>query len=103
MEWYGQGIQGENMKADQERWDAIFAEKKFALGRRANPFLRRHVNFLPKGIALDLATGEGRNAVFLALQGLEVDAVDISKVGLSKARILAKDAGSSNSHCRRRP
>jgi 2-polyprenyl-3-methyl-5-hydroxy-6-metoxy-1,4-benzoquinol methylase len=81
------------MRADRERWDTLFKEKKLALGRRANPFLRRHVGLLPKGKALDVAAGEGRNAVFLALQGLKVDAVDISQVGLRKARTLAKEMG----------
>jgi tellurite methyltransferase len=81
------------MKADRERWNTVFTEKKFVLGRRANPFLRRHVNLLPEGKALDLATGEGRNALFLALRGFEVDAVDISEVGLNKAQALAKEMG----------
>ena len=45
---------------------------------------------LPKGKALDIATGEGKNAVFLAQHGFDVDAVDISEMGLEKARRLAK-------------
>lgn len=44
-------------------------------------------------MALDLACGEGKNAVFLAENGWKVDAVDISPVGLRKARKLAKEAG----------
>jgi tellurite methyltransferase len=81
------------MKIDQNRWDRRFTENKFELGRKANFFLRGHINLLPEGRALDIATGEGRNAVFLALQGLRVDAVDISGVGLSKAQELAKEMG----------
>ncbi len=38
-----------------------------------------------------MATGEGRNAVFLAQNGFEVDAVDISEKGLRKARKLARE------------
>jgi len=40
-----------------------------------------------------MATGEGRNAVFLAQNGFEVDAVDISRKGLKKAQELAREKG----------
>lgn len=40
---------------------------------------------------LDIATGEGRNAVFLAKKGFVVDGVDISPVGLRKAQQLARE------------
>ena len=63
------------------------------LGTEANPFLRKHIHLLPKGSALDIATGEGKNAVFLAQHGFDVEAVDISKFGLKKARKLAKEKG----------
>jgi len=62
---------------------------KFAFGKKANPFLRGHIALLPKGKALDLAAGEGRNAVFLAQHGFKVDAVDISEIGLRKTQELA--------------
>ena len=81
------------MKSDQIRWDRRFKEKGFALGRTPNPFLKRHLRDLPVGRALDMASGEGRNAVFLARNGFEVDAVDISRAGLRKANRLAKETG----------
>jgi len=81
------------MKADQKRWNDRFGRKKFAFGKEPNPFLKRYIHLLPKGKALDIASGEGRNAVFLAQQGFEVDAVDISEKGLKKAQKLAKEKG----------
>ena len=78
---------------DQKRWDEKYKGKGFALGAEANPFLRRSIRLLPRGKALDLAAGEGRNAVFLASRGFEVEAVDISREGLRKARRLAKAQG----------
>ena len=78
------------LKADQKRWDKRFGRKEFALGKEPNPFLKKHIHLLPRGKALDIATGEGRNAVFLAQNGFEVDAVDISENGLKKARKLAR-------------
>jgi len=81
------------VKSDQKRWDERFKEKRFALGERANAFLIRHMGLLPKGKALDIATGEGKNAVFLAQHGFDVDGVDISEVGLKKAENLAREFG----------
>jgi SAM-dependent methyltransferase len=81
------------LKADRKRWDKRFERKEFALGKEPNPFLKRHIHLLPEGKALDMATGEGRNAVFLAQHGFEVDAVDISEKGLKKARKLAREKG----------
>jgi 2-polyprenyl-3-methyl-5-hydroxy-6-metoxy-1,4-benzoquinol methylase len=78
------------MKSDQKRWDQRFKGKKFAFGKKANPFLRKHIGLLSKGKALDLASGEGRNAVFLAQHGFKVDAVDISEMGLRKTQEFAR-------------
>jgi tellurite methyltransferase len=81
------------MKADQKRWDKRFGKKDFAFGKKPNPFLKKLIHLLPKGRALDIAAGEGRNAVFLAQHGFEVDAVDISEKGLKKAQKLARAKG----------
>jgi SAM-dependent methyltransferase len=81
------------MKADQIRWDKRFGKKGFTLGKDPNPFLKKYIRLLSKGKALDIATGEGRNAVFLAQHGFEVDALDISDRGLKKAKKLAREKG----------
>jgi len=81
------------MKIDQKRWDERFKGKKLAFGKEPNPFLKKYLRLVPRGKALDIAAGEGRNAVFLAMHGFDVDAVDISERGLQKARKLAKEAG----------
>ena len=81
------------MKSDRKRWEERFKGKEFAFGRKANSFLKKHIGLLPKGKALDIAAGEGRNSVFLARHGLMVDAVDIAEQGLRKARRLAREMG----------
>ena len=81
------------MKSDQERWNKKYQGEELASNKNPNAFLKKHLSSLEKGVALDLASGEGRNAVFLAKNGWKVDAVDISPVGLKKARKLAKVAG----------
>ncbi len=81
------------MISDKRRWEERFRTKAVALGREPNYFLKKCIRFLPKGRALDLASGEGRNAVFLAQHGFEVDAVDISEAGLWKTQALAEKRG----------
>jgi 2-polyprenyl-3-methyl-5-hydroxy-6-metoxy-1,4-benzoquinol methylase len=90
----GNVLKGEaTMKEDQKRWDQRFGRKEFAFGKEPNPFLKKHIRLFLKGRALDIASGEGRNAVFLAQNGFEVDAVDISEKGLKKAQKLAREKG----------
>lgn len=74
-------------------WDERYSEQGFAYGDQANDFLREVEPRLPRGRALCLAEGEGRNAVYLAEAGFEVTAVDLSPVGLSKASELATRRG----------
>jgi tellurite methyltransferase len=78
---------------DKDRWDKKYSTEAFIFGKEAVPFLKQNVHLLPKGKALDIAIGEGRNGVFLATQGFEVVGLDISKKGLAKAHQLAKQNG----------
>ena len=80
---------------DKERWDNNFKEEFYIYGKEPVPFLRENINILPKGKALDLAMGEGRNGVYLATQGFDVLGLDISPVGLDKAQMLAEENGVS--------
>lgn len=74
-------------------WDARFNEAGFAYGEAPNEFLRAACEDIPTGDALSLCEGEGRNAVYLALRGFRVTAVDFSAVGLAKAEALATRHG----------
>ena len=74
-------------------WDERYSAAEYAYGTTANDFLAANASCIPKGNVLSLAEGEGRNAVFLALQGYSVTAVDASLVGLNKARKLAEENG----------
>ena len=81
------------MKEDRKRWDERYRKNRFDPDQEASPLLKRYLRLFPRGRALDLAAGEGRNAVFLAEHGLEVEAVDISRVALNRARKLARSRG----------
>lgn len=75
-------------------WDERYSEPGFAYGTEPNDFLKAEYQRIPAGgRVLCLAEGEGRNAVFLAEQGYDVTAMDLSEVGLNKAQRLADDRG----------
>jgi 2-polyprenyl-3-methyl-5-hydroxy-6-metoxy-1,4-benzoquinol methylase len=61
----------------------------YLFGEKPIPFLTDNIHILPKGKALDVAMGEGRNGVYLAAQGFDVTGLDISEKGLEKAHVLA--------------
>jgi SAM-dependent methyltransferase len=80
---------------DVEFWNRRYAGSELVWTAEANRFLVAEVADLNPGRALDLACGEGRNAVWLAEHGWEVTAVDFSEVGLAKAARLADERGVS--------
>lgn len=80
---------------DKERWDEKYKGEAYIFGKDPIPFLVEHADLLPKGKALDLAMGEGRNGVFLATKGFRVTGLDISETGLQKAKNLAAEHGVS--------
>ena len=77
-----------------QTWDARFSTDDYIFGTEPNVWLAQHrERFSPGARVLAVADGEGRNSVWLARQGLQVDAFDISPVGVAKARKLADQAG----------
>ena len=77
---------------DRRKWDARYRQGAYETRNHPSAFLEQCADRLPRrGRALDLACGAGRNAIFLAQRGLEVDAVDISSVALKRARKSAAD------------
>lgn len=70
-------------------WDRRYDTPDLIWSGEPNRFLREEAGDLPAGRALDLACGEGRNAVWLARRGWEVTAIDFSGVALAKAARLA--------------
>jgi len=75
-------------------WDDRYRTTGYRYGTEANGWLAAHADLLPAtGRALDLACGEGRDAIFLAARGLSVEAIDGSTVALTKGRHLAAARG----------
>jgi tellurite methyltransferase len=91
---YFQTLTGDNADSDKARWDVVYGKNKgYVFGKDPAAFLSENLNLLPVGRTLDLAMGEGRNAVFLAKKGFDVLGVDISDVAIRKAKRLAHDNG----------
>ena len=78
---------------DSQQWDERYSGTEFEWTTRPNQFVAAELADLPPGRALDLAAGEGRNAVWLAERGWRVTAVDFSLVGLDKGRKLSAARG----------
>ena len=78
---------------DQAGWNERYAQREFVWSLTPNQTVVAETAHLKPGRALDLACGEGRNAVWLAEQGWRVTAVDFSETGLDKARRLAQSRG----------
>jgi tellurite methyltransferase len=78
---------------DRARWDEKHAAEYAT--QKPSSFLKEIFETdswpLPKGRALDIATGKGRNAIFLAEQGFQVVGIDISPVALEVARRTAQE------------
>jgi SAM-dependent methyltransferase len=66
-------------------WDARYAAEPSLWGAEPNKFVRARLAELDPGVALDLACGNGRNALWLARRGWQVTAVDISAVAVEQA------------------
>jgi rhodanese-related sulfurtransferase len=56
-------------------------------------YLVESFDLLPRGVALDVAMGNGRNAVFLATRGFDVDGVDVNPEVVEQARTRARQLG----------
>lgn len=71
-------------------WEQRFATEEFIFGEAVNDYLKANGHFLKPGNALAIADGEGRNSVWLAGQGLQVDAFDFAENAVEKAKLLAQ-------------
>lgn len=74
-------------------WDERYRTSELIWKAGPNQWVRHYTQDLPPGTALDLASGEGRNAIWLADRGWQVTAVDFSAVAIEKAKKLASQQG----------
>lgn len=75
----------------QQFWDQRYAANETVYGDQPNKFLKLFVDLHKPGTLLLPAEGEGRNAIYAARRGWQVDAFDFSEVAREKALNLARD------------
>ncbi|MGD2102963.1 MAG: class I SAM-dependent methyltransferase [Acidimicrobiia bacterium] len=80
---------------EQARWDERYALGDYRPSVEPSPVIEEVAGHVGVGRALVLACGAGRNALYLASRGFQVDAVDISTVAIDMARTDATRRGLS--------
>lgn len=78
---------------DAHKWDERYAATELVWSAGPNQFVREILEGSTPGRVLDVACGEGRNAIWLAEQGWDVTGTDFSGVALDKARQIAERRG----------
>ena len=77
--------------SDRLKWDEKYSDLDHQIEKgEASYLLKQYYADVSGKRALDVACGTGRNALFLAEQGFEVDALDISPVGLERLNAQAQ-------------
>lgn len=86
-----------NYHPDKERWNEKYESKGLeAFGSKPSTWLKDHESLLSElgsKKALDIACGNGRNSIYLANIGFQVDAVDISDVAINWLNNVIKSRG----------
>jgi SAM-dependent methyltransferase len=80
-------------EADRQKWERRYAERDYKARTHPTLLLVEWLARLPRGRALDLASGTGRNALYLAAEGYQVDAMDIAEAALERGRCDAAERG----------
>jgi len=78
---------------EKSEWDHRYKSNDLVWGWEPNQLLVQEVDGLAPGRALDMACGEGRNAIWLASQGWQSTGVDFSPEGLKKGQQMAAEQG----------
>lgn len=79
----------------QQFWDQRYAENETVYGYMPNAFFKQFIDAHRPGTLLLPAEGEGRNAIYAASRGWQVDAFDFSDVARQKAMDVARKEGLS--------
>lgn len=80
-------------ETEKLEWDRRYTDGEYRPRTWVSPFLEQWMDHFPRGRALDLACGAGRNALRLAEAGHQVDAIDISVAAINMARTEAEQRG----------
>jgi len=76
-----------------KRWNELYKGTQCVWGLEPDWELKAFLKLIPRGKALDLGIGEGRNAFYLGRNGFEVEGLDISQEAVKRCNILATEQG----------
>lgn len=80
----------------RDRWNERYSKRDTtdcdACVLEPDTFISNNIRLLKEGSVLDIACGDGRNAIYLAKEGFDVKGVDISPVGLERLKTFATEA-----------
>lgn len=76
---------------DASAWNERYAGTELLWSTGPNVFVAEHLADLTPGVGVDLASGEGRNAIWLASRGWDMTAVDFSGVALQRGREMSDE------------
>lgn len=72
-------------------YDKFYSEHQHPFGVGVDEFVQKLLGYCSSGSLLDCGSGDGRNAVYFAQHGFDVDAVDISQVACDQLRTAVND------------
>ncbi|MCW8848905.1 MAG: class I SAM-dependent methyltransferase [Melioribacteraceae bacterium] len=75
----------------KDKWNERYNSEEYFFGKEPNDFFKEVIDNIQPGKALFIGEGEGRNSVYAASLGWEVDAIDVSEVGKQKAEKLSAE------------
>ncbi len=88
-----EAVTGDSADEDRAVWDSFYKTKSNAFGKEAVGFLKDNIHLVSKGRAFVPAMGEGRNAIYLAKKGFNVEGNDLSETAVNRAIDEAKAQG----------
>lgn len=72
-------------------WDSLYKTEKNPFGVEPSFLITNYLHLFPKEAVLDLGSGSGRNALFLAQKGFKVSCVDVSSSAMENLTVQAKE------------
>jgi 2-polyprenyl-3-methyl-5-hydroxy-6-metoxy-1,4-benzoquinol methylase len=75
----------------KDKWNERYNSEEYFFGKEPNDFFKEVIDNIQPGKALFIGEGEGRNSVYAASLGWDVDAIDVSEVGKQKAEKLSAE------------
>jgi tellurite methyltransferase len=79
------------MSSERDKWENRYRDRTGLPLAAPSLLLERHWLQIPAGPVLDVAAGDGRNAVFLARRGRTVHAIDLAWAGLQRIITCARE------------